>query len=72
LKLAGAAEYLGLHPNTLKNLEKEGKLKPSYHFGERGDRMYLIADLDAFTRRFHVRLRKAKAMRKSKKAKRRT
>ncbi|MDE1925081.1 MAG: helix-turn-helix domain-containing protein [Patescibacteria group bacterium] len=66
LKLAAAAEYLGVHPNTLKNYEKDGILKPSFQLPRRHDRMYTIRDLDAFRRRYHSRIRKAEAMRKSK------
>lgn len=66
LKLAAAAEYLGVHPNTLKNYEKDGILNPTFQLPKRRDRMYSIKDLDEFRRRYHARIGKAKAMQKSK------
>ena len=66
LKLTAAAEYLGVHPNTLKNYEKDGILKPTQYLPKRGDRMYSIKSLDEFRRKYRLRIGKAKSMQKSK------
>lgn len=42
-----AAEILDVHPNTLKRWDKSGRLK-SVRLGPRGDRKYVLEDLEAF------------------------
>lgn len=56
--LTQAAKYLGAHPNTLKNWEKRGVLKPTYIMPIRGDRRYSIDDLNKFRLKHHARLEK--------------
>jgi DNA-binding transcriptional MerR regulator len=58
LDLSGAAEYLGVHPNTLKNYEKRGILMPSYRLSVRKDRRYIIEDLNKFRRENFGKLKK--------------
>ena len=38
-KIERAAKFVGVHPNTLRNWEKEGVIKP-YRIGRRKDRLY--------------------------------
>ena len=47
LRVGKAAEYLGLHPDTLRNWEEQGLLVP-LRFGSRQDRIYTTAQLDKF------------------------
>jgi DNA-binding transcriptional MerR regulator len=67
LSITGAAKFLGVHPNTLRNYEKEGLLMPSFYLPKRHDRRYKIADLRAFQKKHWRRLKAAKAMQKAKK-----
>lgn len=41
MKIKEAAAYLGCHPNTLRNLEAQGLIKP-YRLGKRQDRYYSL------------------------------
>lgn len=45
MRLALAAQYLGVHPNTVRNWAESGKL-PCARIGTRGDRRFTRADLD--------------------------
>lgn len=44
LTLKQAADMLGVHPNTMRNLDNRGELK-AVRFGARGDRRYLKKDI---------------------------
>ena len=50
LTLQQAADMLGVHPNTMRNLDKRGELK-AIRFGTRGDRRYLKSDIDKYLSR---------------------
>lgn len=47
LTLQQAADMLGVHPNTMRNLDNRGELK-AIRFGARGDRRYLKSDIDKY------------------------
>ena len=47
LTLQQAADMLGVHPNTMRNLDNKGELK-AIRFGTRGDRRYLKSDIDKY------------------------
>lgn len=47
LTLQQAADILGVHPNTMRNLDNKGELK-AIRFGTRGDRRYLKSDIDKY------------------------
>ncbi len=48
LKISEAADLLNVHPNTLRQWDRKGILKP-IRFGERGDRRYKKEDLMKLT-----------------------
>ncbi len=50
LTLQQAAEILGVHPNTMRNLDNRGELK-AVRFGARGDRRYLKSDIEKYLKR---------------------
>lgn len=45
LTIKEAAEYMAVHPNTLRNWEAEGKLK-AIRIGNRKDRRFELEELD--------------------------
>ena len=47
LTLQQAADTLGVHPNTMRNMDKRGELK-AVRFGARGDRRYLRDDIKKY------------------------
>jgi len=47
LKVGGVARILRLHPNTVRKLSNNGKLK-SYRIGSRGDRRFKPEDINQF------------------------
>lgn len=47
LKIGEASVLLGLHPNTLRNWEKQGKITPHVRFQGTGTRYYKREDLEA-------------------------
>lgn len=48
LTIKQAAEYLAVHPNTLRNWEKDGRIQP-VRLGTRRDRRYQQEDLEKLT-----------------------
>lgn len=40
IKIGEAAELLGMHPNTIRRWEAEGKIKPAVRFQGKGTRYY--------------------------------
>lgn len=47
LTTSGVAQFLGVHPNTVRHWTKRGILK-SYRIGPRGDRRFRREDVDDF------------------------
>lgn len=47
LTIKQAAEYLSVHPNTLRNWENDGKLK-AVRLGSRKDRRFELEELERF------------------------
>ena len=47
LTVGSAAEYLGVHPDSLRRWDQAGKLKPRRH-PINNFRLYLLRDLDRF------------------------
>lgn len=50
LTLQQASDILGVHPNTMRNLDKRGELK-AVRFGARGDRRYFRSDIEKFLKK---------------------
>jgi len=50
LKVGDVARILRLHPNTVRKLSNNGKLK-SYRIGSRGDRRFKPEDINQFLNR---------------------
>ena len=48
LKLKNAAEYLSIHPESLRLLAREGKITSSRPTGPKGSLRFQIADLNAW------------------------
>ena len=47
LTVSETAKYLSVHPNSVRRWADEGLLS-SYRIGRRGDRRFMVADVDAF------------------------
>ena len=47
LTVSETAKYLSVHPNSVRRWADEGLLT-SYRIGRRGDRRFMVADVDAF------------------------
>lgn len=54
LTIQQAAELLGVHPNTMRNLDNKGELK-AIRFGTRGDRRYLKEDIESYLKKLQAR-----------------
>ena len=54
LTIQQAADILGVHPNTLRNMDNRGELK-AIRFGARGDRRYLKSDIDKYLKKLRSR-----------------
>lgn len=50
LTVSEVAEYLHLHPNTVKRISDQGEL-PFYRVCARGDRRYTLRDVRAYVAR---------------------
>jgi excisionase family DNA binding protein len=48
LSVTEAAEYLGIHPDTLRKWDNDGYFSPSMRIGSRRDRRYSAQELDQF------------------------
>ena len=53
LTISQAAEFLNIHPNTLRSWTNTGALK-SYRLGTRGDRRFAVEDLASFLEEHRV------------------
>lgn len=49
-KIGDVARVLGLHPNTIRNWEKTGKITPKVRFNGTGTRYYDPAQIDAMAK----------------------
>lgn len=54
LTIQQAADILGVHPNTLRNMDNRGELK-AIRFGARGDRRYLKSDINKYLKKLRNR-----------------
>ena len=54
LTIQQAAELLGVHPNTMRNLDNKGELR-AIRFGARGDRRYLKKDIESYLKKLQAR-----------------
>jgi DNA (cytosine-5)-methyltransferase 1 len=68
LKIAAAAEYLGVSQNTLRNWEASAKIKVRRHPMNRY-RLFKVSDLDKLLRTTEQSVQPAQSRRRTKKAK---
>lgn len=47
LRVSEFAKEIGVHPNTIRNMEKDGRLLP-HHVNEHGDRYYAREQIDQY------------------------